>query len=991
MNIQFNHLKNIKSFLQVLFPDFKGNRFQLNEKNSDKLTRYLVSILDSLIKAENYYHKRNFVPGEESFFVNQNPVVMLKNISSYLNKFNTRLFGFTKTERQTFIFIIDNIADFYKSRDLFEQEKDKSDGYTDYKFWIENFLKIFEQKIKGVLRKERVFSEHHGQEGGASKEKTGKNEIVFSNSEMKLSLSPFIIPKKDSCLFLHEIQDDKLSYRNLTTGKSVGVKDRKLDIEVFEFLLSNFNFRNARKIKSRLRVYDNLLFKQSELIENVYLYSQKRNFVVSYNLLKSVSLEELKLPLLFLVQMRNLLELNRIFDLKRMLQKFILLFPYYPDGYKILGDIYFKEENYELAHNAYIKVLNLTQNKKVAEKVRSIKEEIEKNRRKVESSRNELFYDITEEIFQNHDQIISREKEFRQMVEVLMSRSRRNVLLVGESGVGKTAMIRLLAQKILDGDVPDFLKDKKIKEINFVALLTGSKYRGQFEEKALKMLEEFKQQDAILVLEDIHLMISSGASRGTSMDLVNILKQFLREKSIQVIATSTYEEFKNTIEKDNSLLGFFQKIVINELSVSHTRMILGNMAKSVLENGNIIVTEKMIGDVTESAKRNIREKKLPDSAIMLLDRAISKLKLKNSLDEEQRQEINGSDILEVLSDMLNLPESNISVTLKSRLAGLREAVGMSIVGQDEALEKIVSSVITSKLNMDIKNNRPDGVFLFIGPTGVGKTETAIALAKALYGSEDYLIRIDMSEYMEKFTYSRFIGAAPGYVGYYDTNQLTDKVRQNPFSVILLDEFEKADLQLLNIFLQVFDAGRLTDARGNVVDFSHSTVIMTSNIGTSLFSQSQMGYQSDLSTGNVSRSALIKSLKKFFSPEFLNRIDEIVVFDHLRESDIKKIIGQQLSGVRKNMEKQGKEMVIRESVFDFIIKRYHSREYGARNISRALKGEILEKLAALALKSEWDDAQVVICDVNRNAIEISLGDETHAALNKAQLLEDSDEK
>jgi ATP-dependent Clp protease ATP-binding subunit ClpC len=307
--------------------------------------------------------------------------------------------------------------------------------------------------------------------------------------------------------------------------------------------------------------------------------------------------------------------------------------------------------------------------------------------------------------------------------------------------------------------------------------------------------------------------------------------------------------------------------------------------------------------------------------------------------------------------------------LKSRLSSLRANILKRIVGQDEAVAKMVSSVITSKLGYDVKKNRPDGVFLFVGPTGVGKTETAIALSEALYGSPDYLIRIDMSEYMEKFTYSRFVGAAPGYVGYYDANQLTDKVRQNPYSVILLDEVEKADAQLLNIFLQVFDAGRLTDARGNVIDFSKTTIIMTSNIGTSLFSKANMGYKSGPEGTSVSRATLIKSLKKYFSPEFLNRIDEIIVFRHLHNDDIKAIIGIQLREVRRDLERQGKELVVPDDVLVHIAARGYSLEYGARNLNRVLKKELLEKIAYLSLEKEWEDARCLVCRLHDDEIEI----------------------
>ena len=484
----------------------------------------------------------------------------------------------------------------------------------------------------------------------------------------------------------------------------------------------------------------------------------------------------------------------------------------------------------------------------------------------------------------------------------------------------------------------------------------------QFEEKALRLLQEFKHQNSILVLEDMHLMMSSGGARGTSLDLVNILKQFLRENAIQVIATTNYEEYKNTIEKDNALLGFFQKITVNELSSEDTKIILNNLAKNIFSKDNIQVTGDIIDLIVESAKRDVREKKLPDSAVMIFERTIAKVKLK-ALDEDLAKfNIDPLDVAEVLSDMLNLPESNIAVSLKGRLSGLRELLLAQIVGQDHCVERVIANIITTKLNFDIKKNRPDGVFLFIGPTGVGKTETAIALAKALYGSTDYLIRIDMSEYMERFTYSRFVGAAPGYVGYMDPNQLTDKVRQNPYSIILLDEVEKADAQLLNIFLQVFDAGRLTDSRGNVVDFSHTTIIMTSNIGTSLFSKIQLGYQSDLDSANVSHASLLKALKKYFSPEFLNRVDEIVIFDHLERDDIKKIIDIHLSGVFEQFEKMDKELIVKDEVIDFIISEGYSKEYGARHIARTLRKHIMEKVARCSLEKGWEDTPRVVCSM-----------------------------
>jgi ATP-dependent Clp protease ATP-binding subunit ClpC len=779
------------------------------------------------------------------------------------------------------------------------------------------------------------------------------------------------VNKGNQALFLSKVTDKGLIYNDIELEKEIIVKNKSFDHKVYEFLIANFDFDTANLIRDRIGNEETSPAEKSETIETAYNYHKEKLYADSFNLLRELPFEDINLPLLYLLQIKNLVNLNRIFEVKKIMQKFIHHFPYYAEGYEIMGDVYLKEDNFDMALNYYEKVLKIVQNKRVAEKVKKVKDAISKNRGKVEKQQEDYFFDITGDVLRDNEVIILREKELREMIEILISSTRRNLILVGESGVGKTALIRLLAQKVLDDDVPDPLKNKRIKEINFVSLLTGSKYRGQFEEKVLKLLNEFKSQNSILVLEEIHLMISSGVARGTSLDLVNILKQFLRENSIQVIATTNYEEFKNSIEKDNTLLGFFQKLAVNELSVESAQKILKNTAKDILLKENMAVSDEVITDIAESAKRNIRDKKLPDSAIMVLERAVSKVKYKIHTGETSELEVNRSDIVEVLSGILNLPESNIPLSLKNRLAHLKDNLKKEIIGQDDSIEKIVNSIITSKMNFDIKPNRPDGVFLFIGPTGVGKTETAITLTKALYGTKDYLIRIDMSEYMEKFTYSRFVGAAPGYVGYMDANQLTDKVRQNPFSVILLDEIEKADSQLLNIFLQVFDAGRLTDARGNVVDFSHATIIMTSNIGTSLFSRTQMGYRSDEEGSAVSHRSLIKALKKYFAPEFLNRVDEILVFKHLDEDDIKKIIDIQLGSTREYLEKSDKELIIKAEVIDYLIKTGYSKEYGARHISRTLKSNLLEKIAKISLEKEWEYAKHIICSLYKNEIEVSL--------------------
>lgn len=964
-----------------LSPQLELENKELTKESSERLIRSLAYIIDALVKAENLYKKRNLILPEGRSFFTGDVVEVLSNINLYLYKFDTKVLNFTRTERQTFIFIIENLIDYFKSG-YYTNQKDKKNLFSDYRFWIENFFKIIDQKITGAIHSNKKINIKNF----FTQDDSLKNELVFSNASVSFSMSPFVVTRGNQFFFLAAVSESALSYKDIDFENEIQLKNRAYDAMVFEFLVSNFEFGHAAVLRSRIKSEGDFLLDKFDLIRKACDFHRDRRFKESYELLKDISFDKVNMPLLYLLQIKNLVSVNRVFEVKQLMQKFVLLYPYYVDVYEIMGDIYFREENYELAINFYEKVLMLSQNKRVAEKLKKAREAVAKNKNKPVQPQNEYFYDITAGVFAGDEEIILREKEQRQMLEILMSNSRRNVLLVGESGVGKTAVIKLLAQKILSGGVPDSLKNIRLKEINFVSLLTGSKYRGQFEEKALKLLTEFKTQNSILVLEDIHLMMSTGAARGTSMDLVNILKQFLRENSIQVIATTNYEEFKNTIEKDNALLGFFQRININELSIEDTRIILNNLAKNVFSKEKILVPGDLVNDIVESAKRDIRDKKLPDSAVMIFERAVAKVKLKSHDDGMVKFKVEQADLVEVLSDMLNLPESNISVSLRNRLTNLSTELLSQIVGQDKAIERITANIITAKMDFDIKKNRPDGVFLFIGPTGVGKTETAIALARALYGSEDYLIRIDMSEYMEKFTYSRFVGAAPGYVGYMDSNQLTDKVRQNPFSIILLDEIEKADSQLLNIFLQVFDAGRLTDARGNVVDFSHATVIMTSNIGTSLFSKIQMGYQSDLDGTNVSHASLLKALKRYFSPEFLNRVDEIVIFDHLSNEEIKKIINIQLKTTREQFEKMDKELIIRDEVIDFVIENGYSKEYGARHIARTLKKHLLEKIAHMALEEDWEETRQVVCSIEKGEVSVHLETEEIAPLDAAKLIE-----
>jgi len=967
MDTHFGQYGRMSQFFAAYFPDFKFEKREFNKENSDLLLQYILYAMDGLFKAENLARKKNFqLVAGKSFFGND-IFQILENIIAFLQVFNTQVLSMNKTERQTLVFILENISDYLKNDKLQTDEKAKKNLFNDYKFWIENLFKLFDKKISGAI----VLKKNPAADKRLTTGNDFENELVYANSSLNFSLAPFFVFHDGQIFSMTRTAADGMIYSNMVSGVEMDLSGAGLFQKICEFCLANLCFAELEFLQLKLNMNENGILGKWREIEAAYRQQQLKMFAESLQLLEETVFEDFNMPLIFLLQIKNLANLNRNLEMKRLLQKFLLFYPFYAEGHEMMGDVYWQEENAELALSFYEKALLIVQSKSLGEKIKKIRETVDKGKSKPEIQKNDAFFDITETVIQKEERIIGRSKELRQMIEILISNSKRNLLLIGERGVGKSALIRLLAQKIIFEEVPAALKEKKIKEINFVSLLTGSKYRGQFEEKVLKLLQEFKSQNSILVLEDIHLMMSTGAARGTSLDLVNILKNFLRDNSIQVIATTDYEEYKNTVEKDNSLLGYFQKIIVNELTPEGTRKILKNLVNLVVTSDNLMVSNQIVDDIVESAKRDIRERKLPDSAIMLLERCIAKVKLKNISVQAGPQRIEESDVAEVLADIGNLPETNISISLKNRLLALPANILKRIVGQDEAIAKMVSSVITSKLGYDVKKHRPHGVFMFIGPTGVGKTETAIALSEALYGSQDYLIRIDMSEYMEKFTYSRFVGAAPGYVGYYDANQLTDKVRQNPYSIILLDEIEKADAQLLNIFLQVFDAGRLTDARGNVIDFSKTTIIMTSNIGTALFSKTNMGYKSNPEGTNVSRATLIKSLKKYFSPEFLNRIDEIIIFRHLHDVDIKAIIDIHLGEIRRDLEKQGKELVIQDEVLGSIARKGYSLEYGARNLTRVMKKELLEKIAYLSLEKEWDDARYLICRLLNNEIEITL--------------------
>lgn len=964
MDIHIEDLKKVSGLISTFFPDYSIKKGGFKSNNSIELVRLITLITDALIKSENFRKGQNLdLPRDYDFFT-EDIVGILRNISFYLQRFETGIFKFTRTERQTFLFIIENIQEFLINTEPDGKKSVQENNFLDHKFWIENYFKIIDQKMTGM-----VLRSSDDLDTSTLPLKQGElirnGDMFFSSRSSSFSLSPFTLIIKKNVLFLTGESGGKLIYRGAGKKDKIILDETDLSDELFLFKFANLDLwkGDTGLIYSET---DSDVGRRLEDIRSAYDLFRSGKHEKSYMKLELHLISLDKYPLYRLMQIKNISRKNERGEMKTALEDFIKLNPNYYQGFELLGLLYEKEENRESAIEYYEKSVKLKQNKEILNRIKKLKSHNDKDSVSREpGSVSNPFINLSRKEFVSPGVIIAREKEIKEILEILNSDSRNNLLLVGDSGVGKTALIRLLAQKIIDNEIPESIKNKDLMEINFVSLITGTKYRGQFEEKVVKLLNEFKTRKNILVIEDIHLMMSQGAARGTSMDLVNILKQFMRDGDIQVIATTSYEEFKSIVERDNSLMAFFQRMFISQLSAEKTIEILKHESEKIFESDKIIVSDNLIEQIVENSRGNIMGKKFPDAALLIFERVISKSRLKPRKEEEVYT-VTIEDISEVLSDILNLPDPDLSFTLKERLSTLENRINEKIIGQTEAVKKLTSGIIVSKLGYDVKNERPDGVFLFVGPTGVGKSETALVLSKYLYGSGDNLVRIDMSEYMERFTYSRFVGAAPGYVGYNDSTQLTDKIRQNPYSVILLDEIEKADYQLLNIFLQVFDAGRLTDARGNVIDFSHSTIIMTSNIGTHLFSKTKPGYQPG-EEEEVTQTSLKKALKKYFSPEFLNRIDEIVVFRNLDPGDIKKIINIQLEGTVKKLEKQGKMLKVSEKLTDHIVSEGYSREYGARNISRTIKNLLLEKIARLSLKSEWDDGNLVNCTMKNGKV------------------------
>ncbi len=613
------------------------------------------------------------------------------------------------------------------------------------------------------------------------------------------------------------------------------------------------------------------------------------------------------------------------------------------------------------------------------------------------------------------DPVVGRTKEIMRVTEILCRRKKNNPILIGEPGVGKSAIAEGLAQLIAKRKTSPVLFNKRIVRLDMTSIVAGTKYRGQFEERIQALLKELEQHPEVIVfIDEIHTIIGAGSTPGT-MDAANIMKPALARGAIQCIGATTLDEYRNSIEKDGALERRFQKIIVEPTSADETLEILRNIKSRYEDHHHVEYTDKALEACVKLTERYVTERHFPDKAIDALDEVGAKVHMKNAtvppsienkekevremtrkkqeavknqdfemaatyrdkqceLEEElkklneewllnedgQRESVTEKDVANVVSIMSGIPLQKITESENERLRDMGNVLRNTVIAQDDAVEKIVRSIQRSRLGLKDPNH-PIGVFLFLGPTGVGKTYLAQRLAELMFGSKDALIRIDMSEYSEKFNTSRLVGAPPGYVGYGEGGQLTEKVRRRPYSIVLLDEIEKAHGDVYNLLLQVLDEGRMTDGNGRLVDFRNTIIIMTSNAGTRQLKDfgNGIGFMSSgmNANGNAAndkeraRSIIRKSLSKQFAPEFLNRLDEIITFDQLDNTAIRQIIDIELAALCKRLGALGYTVTITDEAKDYISSKGYNQQFGARPLKRAIQTYVEDGLCELILSGK----------------------------------------
>ncbi len=614
------------------------------------------------------------------------------------------------------------------------------------------------------------------------------------------------------------------------------------------------------------------------------------------------------------------------------------------------------------------------------------------------------------------DPVIGRDEEIEKTIMVLLRKTKNNPVLIGEPGVGKTAIVHGLAQRIVKGEVPDPLKDKRILQLDMGAILAGTKFRGEFEERLKAVIDEVKKRkgEIILFIDEIHTIVGAGAAEG-AIDAANLLKPSLAAGELRVIGATTLDEYREHIEKDGALERRFQPIFVDEPSIEETIEILKGLKQRYEEHHKVKILDEAIEAAVKLSARYIQGRKLPDKAIDLLDEACAYTRMKLSdmpedlkslkeeiekleeegktaaqygdnekakeikeklekyykIYEEKKKEwektskaddvVDKEDVAKIVEKITGIPVQELVEDEAQRLLRMEEELSKRVIGQEEAVRAVSEAIRRSRAGLSAKQ-RPIGVFLFLGPTGVGKTHLARELARFLFKDPDALLRIDMSEYMEKHSVSKLIGAPPGYVGYEKGGQLTEAVRRRPYQVILLDEIEKADLEVLNILLQVFDAGRLTDSHGRTVDFRNTIFIMTSNIGSDILLENGIDFESK-------KIRVLNLVQRRLPPEFINRIDDIIIFKPLSRDDLKKIVELELEPVKEALKERNIEVEFDDSIKDVIISRGYDPSFGARPLKRVVAKLVENEISLKIIKGEIKEGDKIKVYFENNEVKI----------------------
>ena len=625
------------------------------------------------------------------------------------------------------------------------------------------------------------------------------------------------------------------------------------------------------------------------------------------------------------------------------------------------------------------------------------------------------------------DPIIGRQTEVERVIQILARRNKNNPALIGEPGVGKTAIVEGLAQHIIAGDVPELLLEKRVLQLDVGSLVANTMYRGQFEDRLKRVINEMKSIGAIMFIDELHMLVGAGAA-GSSVDAANILKPALARGELQVIGATTLDEYRKHIESDAALERRFQPIHVDEPSIDETIAILHGINERYEQHHKLTITDEAIEAAARLAVRYVSDRFLPDKAIDLIDESASRVRMyKNprelhlrkmstalnttrkehtrAIEEERHSDahelhereqdleekldklragwaqavnpkVTDADIAEVVSMWTGVPVTQITKDESERLLQMENKLRERIIGQEKAIEGIARAV--RRVRAGLKDpRRPVGSFIFLGPTGVGKTELTKALAEFLFGSEDVLLQLDMSEFMERHTVSRLVGAPPGYIGYNDAGQLTETIRRRPYSIVVFDEIEKAHPDAHNMLLQIMEEGHLSDARGKKVSFQDALIVMTSNVGADLISRNTFGFQQQGDTERAEseayddmRQKLTDELRNVFRPEFLNRVDETVVFRSLSQEDIQQIVGLELDKVRERLKERNLQLKFTDEAKSFLAREGYDPEYGARPLRRVIQQKVEDPLSDMLLASMLDEGDIIM-DYDESEQEITL--------------------